>query len=305
MRYIDLAKKILILATAALSISIVSLSNSSAASVSESYLARIAEYTYRTMTAVENLPTYFHEYAELAKSWMAKDDAEDSFTTKSQEQFAQLGQAFSKSMESQNSPQVQQQIMADMLGVPVSEFQGKEPPIAISLPTVNDLSYATLIGAPPLANANKDPYEYVKNASGFSYHHPIPDPLWEGKENAKKRYSDYFNTITAIQSYSAYLISQLGTDAAANPKVVTLQNKLINDASSSSWIAQIATQELGKVLRQILLFESQSYVLNTQIQQAQRQQIAATAMTNSLLILLNQVNENQMIRNAQGKPPGM
>lgn len=304
MRYVNYLKKIFVLLFAALSVSIVHISNSGAASASETYLYYIMQYTHGTMTAVQNLPQYFRGFAELGIAFMAQDSGDSSIISQTQSKFAELGQGSTQSREMQNDPAFQQQIMANLLGEEVSAFKGRDPQILSRLPRVNDLAYSTMIGAPPVPNAEKDAYEYVKNVAGFNFIRPILSKAWQGDKEAKAKYAKYFDTVTAITSFNAYVMSSLKTDADKNPNQTKLQNELMNSVSGSAWLAQVATEEIGKVLRQILLFESQNYVLYSKMQQTQRDMLVAQAMTNSLLMLFNQVQENQLVRNAKGLPAG-
>src|SRR3990167_728268 len=296
MRYIEQLKKIFVLAVATLSISIVGIGPVKSDATANYYLAQISQNTYNLLQFIQN-PGNF---AGLAISWLQQDTGDSSIITQTQQQFATMGAVFtiSKSMQTALQPK----ITSDLLGRPPEDFGGKNPTILVDLPNVNDLVYSTLMGTPPVPSAPVDLYAYIKNASGFSIHHPIPEKVWQGDEEARERYTNYYNTITSIQSFNSYIISQLAIDSSLKSGVS--QDQLVTQASSSSWISQIATEELGRVLRQILLFESQNYVLNTQIQQSLRSMVAAQAMTNSLLIAMNYTNENQMIRNAKGLPLG-
>lgn len=315
MRYIDQMKKIFVLMVAALSVTIVSVTNSGAAMVvtldgtAQNYLYLIAQYTNGTMVAVQNLPTYFHGYLEMANGLMAQDDGKDgnpSIIMNTQSDFATLGVGTVMSDKTQNSSALQTQIFADLLGVKVSDFQGKDPKIKQSFPdiSVNDLAYGSMIGAKPLQNDGNNPYNYVKNAALFNMPHAIPDSSWQGRQEDIEKYQNYFYSIAAIQSFNSYVLSQMASDATNNAGAIAHQEALVTQATNSGWIAQIATEEIGKVLRQILLFESQNFVMNMQIMKYTRTLAMNQAMTNSLLILFNQLQENQMVRNAKGLPAG-
>tara|TARA_R110000868_G_scaffold52240_1_gene165303 strand:- start:1802 stop:2740 length:939 start_codon:yes stop_codon:yes gene_type:complete len=311
MRLLNQLKKMLILMVAALSITLVSLTNSGAADAPQApptigsgdYLYYIMQYTYGTMKELQNTPTYLRRMAELIESWLSKDDDDNSITTKTQGTFAQLGVAFNQSLNTQNSAAVQQNVLADLFGIDVNEFKGRDPSILKKMPDVNNLAYSTLIGIPPAAGGKSNPYQYVQNSALLNMTLPIPEKFWQGKKSAIDSYKQYFTALASIQSFNAYIISQLGADGAQNPNATKLSEQLIQQVSGSGWIAQIASEDLGKVLRQILLFESQNYVLNSQIQQAARQQVAAQAMTNSLLILFNKKYEEVMIKDAKGLKP--
>ncbi len=306
MGYINFIKKSFVLTVAALSISIVATSHSRAEDApSGSLLAQIAKNTYDTVQALQNTPGYVNGMLKYVTSWLAEDTGDASILTKTQGFFANIGNIFTTGTQTNVKNGMQQKLFADMIGANVEDFAGKEPRIgkqmhqSVSMTDLNNDAYSTLLGAPLIQGQKVDPYAYIKNASGLNLPHPFPQKVWQGNGDDIAKYANYFKTITAIQSYNNYVISQLGTNSTATP----IQNQLIAEVSKSEWLAQIASEELGKVLRQILLFESQNYVLNTQIQQNQQQLVATQAMTNSLLILFNQAMEYGLLKNAQGLSP--
>jgi hypothetical protein len=63
------------------------------------------------------------------------------------------------------------------------------------------------------------------------------------------------------------------------------------------------SEKIGYVLRQILLYQSQTFVLMTQIVQLQKQMVSAQVMTNATLVAVNQVNERVLAADAQGVQP--
>ena len=292
MRYIDHLKKMFVLVVAALSISIVQLGPASAATASEYYLYYITQYTYQILQIIQN-PANF---AGLAVSWMQQDTGDSSITTQAQQNLATTGWSFTKSQLI--IKQMQKKVMADILGKPASVFSGDPAPIVLDIPDINEISFSSLIGEPPVEKRSVDFYGYVKNAAGFNTIHPIPDSSWEGNDDAKLKYRNYFNTIISVESFSAYILSQLAINSLL--KVNETRDQLVNTVSSSGFIAQIATEELGRVFRQILLFESQNFVLNAQIQKRLDEMVSAQAMTNTLLIKLNEGNEFNLLRAAKG-----
>lgn len=300
MRFSNQLKKIVVLLSAAASVSVVSITNSKAESTSELYLKMIAENTYNILAQVNNLPTYLYGLAQLTYSWMQLDnDASSSFIYQTQGNFASLGYWFSQTPVLQNS--LQAQVMADALGQPVASLTqpATSPAILNILPNINDVSYTTVLGKPPAPKAEVSAYNYVKNAAGLNIKHLIPTAAWEGRPDDLAKYFTYYTTITSIESFNGYVLTNLAAESQSNNPQTTLQNTLVSQASASSWLAQIATEELGKVLRQILLFQSQTYVLLTQQLQMQKQLLTAQVMTNSLLIVNNQPFEMQMAQKAR------
>lgn len=308
MRYMEKLKKISILSFAALSVTAVSLSESSIAQTptgTDFYLSNIMQYTQGTMQAVQQLPEYLRSIVEMCLSWMTPDTGESSIITNTQADFAALGQAANLSSQTVDSQNVQAQLLADLIGVDPGKFSGKDPQILNSIPYINNIAYSSMVGLRPVANAQFNSYDYVKFAAGLNIPHPSPNPGWQGSKPAIEKYTHYFNTIAAIQSFNAYVLGKVAADAGVNQQAETARANLISKASDSAWIAQIATEELGKVLREILLFESQNYVLNAQAHRSQSDLLVAQAMTNSLLILYNRQQETQMLNKAMGVSPSL
>jgi len=298
-------KKFIVLAGSAVTLSFLAISNLRAADASSDYLAVIAQNTTKILEKVNDLPNHIQSVTAYMLNWQKSDDSQS--TADMQANFDMIGKSAAQNLVTQNG--MQTQITADMLttdATPISiddfTIPKGNPAILNKLKdiNVNSLSYATVLGLPPVAKGAKSPYDYIKNAAALSLQHDIPQPSWAGSKNAKDKYKSYFDVISAIESYDGYLLSGLVAEIQNGNQLTTAQNNLLTQASNSSWIAQIATEELGKVLRQILLFQSQSYVLLTQSIQVQKQQLMATAMTNSLLVLNAQIVELQLSGRAQG-----
>lgn len=264
------------------------------------YLAQIAQYTNGTLQAVNNLPTYMNALVSFAMAWLSKDTSKSTATL--QADFANVTNAIVQGSASQLS--LQQQLTRDFFGSTVTPQ---------TLPSANDLTYQTLLGAPFF---NPDPrktdnspapdsaYNYTKNVSGINITHVIPALNWRGSQFNQQKYAAYFVTISAIQTFNAYILSQLYTDYSNGNTLSKAQLQLVQDASNSDWFAQIASENIGIVLRQILMFNSQVFVLLTQMLDTQKKLLETQAMSNSLLILLNQQNEDLLIKKATGVLPG-
>lgn len=139
-------------------------------------------------------------------------------------------------------------------------------------------------------------YKYLINAGGTKIQHPIePGTGFKGLARDQERYRNYFNSIMSVQSYNGYLLSHLYAESMNNNAERTTRTKLIAMATDGKdWFEKVASEPIGIVLRQILMFESQSFVLLSQMLDTQKQLLAATTMNNTLLILLNQNNESTM-----------
>lgn len=267
---------------------------------SDAILQQIADNTNNILSQVNNLPTYMNSLVEMATSFLETDSDSTSFIVNTQGDFSNLGTAFSSGTVPPLSGQ--QQLMADVVGTSVASLTTptRSPSILSTLPNINNLSYSTLLGTPPVTNGAVSAYDYAKYAAGMSLSHSMPSYTWRGQTSDVSLYSNYYNTIISIESFNAFVLASIQSDLTATSAT---QANLITQASSSTWLAQVATEALGKVLRHILLFESQNYVLMTKLLQTERQQLTAQAMTNTLLIMSNYQNELQLVRKAQGLPP--
>ncbi len=287
---VSFLKKYLILAGAATTVSLLSITNLRAQSDTE-YLFFIKQYTYGTLLAINDL-----------SSKLFKEDDSDS-TAKLQSDFATLGNLIVQNFNTQNS--YQKQLTADLFGQPIASFTTPidTPGVLRVIPNINDLAYSTMLGLPPVPKAPALPLNYVKNAGGLTLTHTIPNLSWQGPEEDQKRYQNYYNTIMSVESFNGYVLSNQYADFQNGNSFTTTQNELISQASNSEWISQIASEELGKVFRQILMFESQNYILTTQLVQLQKQLLTAQVMNNALTILTQQNSEDLLVANAQGVRP--
>lgn len=270
-----------------------------------SCLIAITTNTYASLQAVNTLPAYIQSATEYIKSWMKSDKSEG--TKQMQSDFSVIGTSFVNNSNMVNKADNMRQLMTDQLGPPIikSDFINPQnsPKILKTVPNVNDLSYGTVINlAPVTKGADASPYNYIKNASGMSFTHTIPGN-WRGRTSDVTTYKNYYNVISSVLSYNSYVLDYLVAESANGNQLTPMQNDLISQAANGTWLATVATEELGLVLRQTLMFLSQSYVLLTQLLQTQKQMLTAQVMTNSLLITLNQDKEHLILAKAQGVPP--
>jgi hypothetical protein len=173
-----------------------------------------------------------------------------------------------------------------------------------ALPNGNDLAYGTLLGTPPFSpdprgsNAGTTaPYNYLKAASGMDLTHPVPGTDWKGNTYDQANYKNFYNTVMAVQTFNGYALSQLYADSVL--QLTAKQSALITQVSDpTSWFGIVASEPMGAVVRQLLMFESQSYVVQTQILQATKLLLAAVAANNTLLMAGNTGNEAIMVMKA-------
>lgn len=303
-------KQLIILLGATSFISIASFSNLYAQS-SDDYLKIIAQNTTDMLSKLDKIPELINGLSEMVLAWITPMTSDNSPPLQNmQTSITQLGDLIVQGQTKQQSMLMPTNF--DLLnndGTNVYNSNNGTANTAQSMSNLNyanDLTYSTMLGMPvfardPRNKAGAQPvnsaYNYIKNAAGLNIYHPIPNPSWkEGK--SKKRYQNYFNTVMAVESFDSYILSN---QLADGNQLNELQKTLVNQASDpSAWIAQVASEKIGFVLRQILLYQSQLFILMTQMVQSEKQMVTAQAMTNSLLIAINQINENTMIANAQG-----
>lgn len=186
-----------------------------------------------------------------------------------------------------------------------------------TLPNANDLSYSYLYGegrfkpdprAESMKGEDQNPaFYYVMNASGLNIPHVLPPELgsWQGPIKAQSNYSSFYNTISAVSTFDGYVLSDLYVDYKNQHKLTDTQNKLLQRATSGDWFVQVSKESLGIVMRQILMYDSQMFVLMVKLLDTEKQALTAHAMTNTLLILLNQQNEDTLLKKATGVMPPM
>lgn len=268
-------------------------------------LNSIVQNTYQVLVRVNNVPEQLKNISTMALSWMAKDDSKT--TSEIQSNFATLGSTINSDIDTQLS--LQKQLAIDLFAAgDANAFtmpSPQNPKILNTMPYVNDLAYSTMLGqplVPKAANVNVAPYNYIKNAGGIKIKHTVPATDWQGTTDDVLKYYNYYTAMMAVESFDGYVLSHLYAENRNGNALSSTQKSLISQASDSSWIAQIASEDLGKVLRQLLMFESQSYVLLTQLVQIERQILTAQVMGNTLTILNNQVNEPVLVSKAKGQP---
>jgi hypothetical protein len=273
-------------------------------------LPPIYQNTTGILTAVSNIPKYLQKMVAFALNWEAKDDS--TYTSQMQANFEILG----KNVDKNNLAQIgmQQQLIAAIVNQPIASFSAgtnsPTPAVLGPIPNINDLAYSSMLGYPPVTARNApvfNPTNFINYAGGGGFVHALPAPGGTAATVANPAiasYKSYYNAVIAIESFNSYVLSGLYADSANGTKSNTsIQNALVAQASNANWIANVASEELGKVLRQILVFESQSYVLMTQLLQTQKQLLTATVMTNTLLIANNRTNECILAAKAQGISP--
>jgi hypothetical protein len=272
------------------------------------YLQQIAQNTANILTAVNTLPNYITQMLAYATNMTATDTAMDgsSLTPTLQGYFTTTGNQFTQDPALQLAKQPS--LNKDMFNAQVV------PGVLAALPppqNANDLVYSTLLGSPFYSTDPRQPkpsdlpYNYIKTASGINILHMMPSggASWNGYPSDYARYQSYYNTVMSVESYNGYILSNQYEEALNNNALTTAQMQLVSQATGSSWFTAITSESIGVVLRQLLMFESQSYVLQTQILQTEKQMLAAQVMTNTLLIATGMYDEEQLLTRAEKKTP--
>lgn len=264
------------------------------------YLAEISSYTNSILSIVNQLPTYLAKMPLLATTWLASDNAASdpiNWSSNWSNEQTWLSTLSSNALTNEaNQLALQTSLLTSFFGA--ANISAGNPQ------NLNDLSYTTLLGAPllspdPRSGANA-PLNYLTNASSLAITYPIPGPGWRGNAQAQKNYTAFYNTVVAVQTYNAYVLSRLYEDSQTFSSDTSLRNQLIKQSSNSDWFTSVISNDLGWVLRQILLYSSQGYVLMDQLVQTQKQMLATIAMTNSLLVANSGYQASNLISKAQG-----
>jgi hypothetical protein len=256
------------------------------------YLQQIAANTRNLLGAVNVLPAYL---AQLVAMWITPDTS--AITTALQQDFSAYTNALATGVNAQNKLQPQLLNSFFPAGTTTSTF-----------PNANDYAYQTMVGLPfynPDPRSKTDPaYNYLLNASGLLIQHVMPVSTWRGEAADQLAYSNYVGAASAVQTFNGYVLSKVYTDTLGGNQVQIAQNALITQATSSDWFAEIASEPISSVIRQLLMFNSQMYITLTQIAQNQQQMLIAQAMSNTLAVLSGSASETLMLTKAKQKLPG-
>lgn len=267
--------------TSALSLlSVLTYSPATYAASDSDLLQQIANNTYNLLAA----------FNKFSLAWLNPDDSDSTAELQSN-----LTNYMNYTWEN-NATQLstQQSLIQDYFGSSVPTY-------------ANDLGFSILLGQPYYQETDPQKLKssalnYVKYASALNIKHMLPSQGWAGSAENKAKYEDFYKTISAVQTYNAYVLSDFYANYANGLKLTDVQTKLKDQASSADWFTHVASEaSIGILLRQILMFNSQQYLLALQSLEAQKQLIGTIAMTNSLIILGNQFNESNLLNKALGK----
>jgi len=187
-----------------------------------------------------------------------------------------------------------------------SSKKNQSAPILSAIPNVDDLAYTNAIGFPPIVGfkpSSKNQIQidssvknYIKAAGGANLFHPQLASQSTPITIAQKQYQAQFNLAYAVQSFNTYVLSKYIVNEAT---ISQTQSTLYRKASGSDYLTTISSEPIGYVLRDILLFQSQNYVLTTRLIELQREILMAHVMTNALLIASNRQAESLLFDKTQ------
>ncbi len=286
-------KKMFAMIAAVLTICILVIAPVKGQGMDEVYLKLITQNTFDTAQSAYWIEQHTYAALLILNSWIMPDDS--STTANLQSSFATQTNTVLTNFDVQQA--MQRALMIDFYGTNVTPE---------NVNYANDMTFGSLLGQPfwdpdPRTKKGQQKIDlarnYIKNAAGLNITH-VPPGNWAGSSDAVKKYRDFYTTVSAIQSYSGYVLSQLYMDHANGGALTQQENDLMQQASSSDWFKQVATENLGTVLRQLLMYNSQNYVLMTQLLQTQKQMAATLAMTNTLIVIGDQFIEKQLVQAA-------
>lgn len=274
----------------------------------DSTMPSTQENTWRTWNYARQIESDLTLLLIFFQQWLMTPSmyTQDNSTAKLQSNFSNYTNNILKIADINNN--LQNQLTYDFLGDKVT---------VESAPYVNDLTYQTLLGKPYInpdpriatymkslnlaGLKNLDPARnYIKNIAGVNIRHVLPDDNWKGGDVDKQNYKNFYNTISSIQTFNFHILGEIYADYKNGGAASAQQAKLIQQASNSDWFSQVATEPVGLVLRQLLMYNSQLLVIANQLLQTQKEMLAAQAMSNTLIVLGNQFNETLLLNRATG-----
>ncbi len=268
---------------------------------SEGLLADIRKYVFYVSESAKSIDDKLTMALIYLNEWLITPDANDK-----NDKTAELQANFSNYTNTAlNTTSINNELQKDL----TQDFLGSNV-TTVSAPYANDLTYQTLLGFPFFnpdpRNQSQNPKidaarNYIKNTAGLNIQHILPQDNWKGSDAAKQKYQNFYNTVASIQTFNIHVLGEIYSDYKNGGAASAQQASLIQQASNSGWFSTIASEHIGLVLRQILMYNSQLLVVATQMLQTQKEMLAAQAMTNSLLVLGNQFNENNLLGQATGQ----
>ncbi len=250
-------------------------------------LTQIQNTVNTILIDVNNIPALINDIIIMAKSWNQTTDQHSNIAT-NQPNFSNLATDY-------NAIGTNQTALSTKLTAQI---------FATCAPTnQTDLNFNTFLSQQQPAQQGQAPTpptsNYLSYASGASLVYTQGSPQWN-PSSFGKQYTSLYNTVTAVASYNAYILGSLNNQQDQD----TQRTSLITQATGTQWFSDIGSEYLGLVLRQLLMYTSQIYVQLTTMIKIQQQQLAAQAMTNTLLLInANYGVGNTLTLQAKNAPP--
>jgi len=256
-------------------------------------LQSILAETQAILYKINLLPTYIEDITKMAHDFNVIDDKSNVI--------ANLQANFATLTYNDYTSHIQQIDLSNMLTKRFLMAGGDLPSNAYELGysiLTNGNNLVAPIPGENLTAQNQKRKEgrdnYLAYISGSNIIFKQVEPSWSS--SAKKNYQSIYNTIAAISSYNAFILSDLYTNQANEDTRLSL----IDQATNSSWFKTVSSEALGLVLRHTLMYMSQIYVELDQMIKLQQKQVTAQAMTNTLLILYANFSIAQNVSAAAG-----
>lgn len=174
----------------------------------------------------------------------------------------------------------------------------------------DELSYSNVVKkaeqGEDAAKREKQVLSYITTVSGLNLYHKTQGDFRGGKQEAEA-YKRFVNTMLAAETYNSYMLAQMYTkyqQKDALDEAGEAQKQLVEQAKDSDWFTKVGSEPISFVIRQLLLYTSQLLVVQSQmitIQQKNHQEMMISqGVSNTLLMLIGQYSENQLLRSATG-----
>lgn len=252
-------------------------------------LAKIEDKVSQILTKVNNIPDFIQTATQFFLNWGNTQDRDNNIGLN--------GALLNLYM---NSYTIDENNRIDYTNTLTKYFYNGTPAT-----DANDYSYTTLLGkylnsysgANQQTQINKSIANYMQFVSGNGFNLTPPENSWQKGSGTRRDYYSLYKTLVAAQSYNNYIISKLyvaqqqnaifpkGIPAHPEGTAATTADILaatVAQATSPTWYQDVGAETLGLVLRQILIYNSQIYVLLTRMLELQQQMLASQAVANSL-----------------------
>lgn len=227
--------------------------------------------------------TYLSTIPDFIQRWLAKDDGPKANTNTADKfpNFVKLGKPPADSISA-----IQKMNQELIGGNPPAD--ANDYTFTTWLATINKSNKLFInsndvrqLPQPPANIPNAFIYNYLKTSSGGLLN--LKTPPEDSSGAAGKQYKILYKTLMSAITYNNYAITEIFNKMQAHSDVI---KKLIEQSTNSDWITNIGgKQDLGVIFRQMLLYISQSFVLQAQMMEMQKAMAMSQVVTNTLLAL--------------------